>query len=177
MVPESGARPCWGPSEDRVHLPSLPRNRGASLAQTWWAGPGFSGTLIGQSGAPAPLGSSPRGPRPPQGGSWLWPPLRPAGPLLSPSAPPGSLLSTSLFLPSLPSPPLLPASPSPFLSSFLSSPMILPILFPLPSPLSSPDRSPPLAPRGPLPCIMHAVEAPNRIRHLRPSLRRESLCK
>lgn len=165
MVPESGDRLCWGSlGGNRVHLPThpLPRhNRGASPSRLWRARSGFSGTLIRQSKA---------GPQP------HWPPahrdpapcrvwlvaLAPAPAQPAPGSPAGSLPSTSF----------------PRLSPFPSSPpgpsQSLPLLSDDPPLLSLP--SPPHL-GAPLPCIMHAVEAPNRIRHLRPSSRRESLCK
>ena len=108
---------------------------------------------------PSPTGLQPTGTPPPAGcGLWLWPLPRPAGPRLSCWFPAFHFFPKALALPLLSSRPL----PVP------SSTLLRPSLLSLPSP-------PHLG--APLPCIMHAVEAPNRIRHLRPSSQRESLCK
>lgn len=66
----------------------------------------------------------------------------------------------------------LPSQLLPLVPAFLSNSPPL-----SPSAPSLHPKPPPPHLGAPLPCIMHAVEAPNRIRHLRPSSRRESLCK
>ena len=165
MVPESADRLCWGSlGGNRVHLPTHPASPDTTEEPRLPDSGGRAEDSVGPSSGkakpdPSPTGLQPTGTPPPAGcGLWLWPPPRPA----APGSPAGSLPSTSF----------------PRLSPFPSSPpgpsQSLPLLSDDPPLLSLP--SPPHL-GAPLPCIMHAVEAPNRIRHLRPSSRRESLCK
>ena len=133
MVPESADRLCWESlGGNRVHLPTHPP---PPTQQRSLAFPTLEGALriqwdphqAKQSGTPAPLGSSPPGPRPLQGVA-CGPGPRPAQPPPAlPLVPCLPLLSQG----SRPSPPLLPAPPSPYLSSPTT----------LPSSLSPPLRT------------------------------------
>lgn len=172
MVPEEGAKHVGGPWRTGFTCPRKTDGglgwRGTSLTPPWGLAPGLMGPSSGKVG-PQPHRAPAHGDPALCGVAQAHSPRsRPA--LCSPF----KRLSTLHFFFSYshPSPPLRPAA-----SRFP------PLLIPFPSNSPSQLALPPLAaprppsPRSRLPCIMHAVEAPNRIRHLRPSSRRESLCK
>lgn len=157
-----------GPWRVRFTCPRTADWPGTPLTDPWRAGPRFRRTLTGQSRTRSHWAPAHGEPPPHLGWLKLCPELA-APPQLALSSP--SLHFSSNYSPSLS--PLLSSRPLPVPSSAHSFP---PVLNPPPPPLPAPPRPSP-SPRSPPPCIMHAVEAPNRIRHLRPSLRRESLCK
>lgn len=172
MVPE-GVKRRWRPLEDEVHLPQEDRWKLVGWAGREPPSPHLGGLAPGLMG-PSSGKVEPQLHRAPAHGD---PTLCGVAQAHSPRTLPAlcsplQLLSSLHFNYSHPSPPLRPAS-----SQF--PPLLIPFLSNSPSQLSpSPLPAPrPPSPRSPLPCIMHAVEAPNRIRHLRPSSRRESLCK